>query len=526
MATEPPPLFDDSDKEEESAADPSIETAEAPNLFDVDLTKEDTPEPVSKDPLLQPLIQPPPVEEEIIKEDKPPVEPESVKPKSQPASFFDDSDSEDPPKEKPVAKQVTDDKPSDLFRADNAPSEHEKQAPAVEEEEEEEEEDEDAFDVQICVTNPEKVGEGMSAYIAYTIQTKTTIPGFKNPEASVRRRFSDFLGLHSRIVTKYAGKGIVIPPAPEKSTVGMAKIKFSKSEEGGADFIEKRRASLERYLMRTATHPKLRKDTDFINFLEDPNELPKAKETSAVSGAGFMRLVKNVGDSISKMTSKMSESDEWFEEKAGQYDAMEAHLKKLHKAIEAMTGHRKDLASTSTNLANSIATLANVEENASISKALSRLSEVEEKIHELHDKQVSKDTFVFGETVRDHINLIGAIKTAFNMRIKAFNTWTSAQNTLTKKREQETKLKVGGKPEKLTAVQLEVKEWEEKVEQGQKEFERISKTIKREVNQYEAKKATEFKNKIVIYLEAIMQLQQELIEQWEAYLPEAKAITA
>lgn len=86
-----------------------------------------------------------------------------------------------------------------------------------------------------------------------------------------------------------------------------------------------------------------------------------------------MRLVKNVGDSISKMTSKMSESDEvfykltatfslcgftqWFEEKAGQYDAMEGHLKKLHKAIEAMTGHRKDLASTSTNLANSIATL-------------------------------------------------------------------------------------------------------------------------------------------------------------------------
>ena len=49
---------------------------------------------------------------------------------------------------------------------------------------------------------------------------KTTIPGFKNPEASVRRRFSDFLGLHSRMVAKYAGKGIVIPPAPEKSTVG------------------------------------------------------------------------------------------------------------------------------------------------------------------------------------------------------------------------------------------------------------------------------------------------------------------
>lgn len=44
------------------------------------------------------------------------------------------------------------------------------------------------------------------------------------------------------------------------------------------------------------------------------------------------------------------------------------------------------------------------------------------------------------------------------MRIKAFNAWTSAQNTLTKKREQETKLKAGGKPDKLAQTQLEVKE--------------------------------------------------------------------
>lgn len=36
---------------------------------------------------------------------------------------------------------------------------------------------------------------------------------------------------------------------------------------------------------------------------------------------------------------------------------MEGHLKKLHKAIETMTGHRKELASTSTSLANSIAML-------------------------------------------------------------------------------------------------------------------------------------------------------------------------
>ena len=131
MATEPPPLLNDSD-EEEAAADPSVETAQASSLFDIDLTKEETPEPVSKDPLLQPS----PVEEESTREDKPLLEPEP-KPKRKPqsASLFDDSDSEDPPKEKPVAEKVIDEKPIDSFRASNVDDEHEKQAPAVEEEE-------------------------------------------------------------------------------------------------------------------------------------------------------------------------------------------------------------------------------------------------------------------------------------------------------------------------------------------------------------------------------------------------------
>ena len=38
--------------------------------------------------------------------------------------------------------------------------------------------------------------------------------------------------------------------------------------------------------------------------------MPKAKGTAALSGAGFMRLVKNVGEAVSKMTSKMEESDQ------------------------------------------------------------------------------------------------------------------------------------------------------------------------------------------------------------------------
>ena len=46
------------------------------------------------------------------------------------------------------------------------------------------------------------------------------MPTFKNSETSVKRRFSDFLGLHDRLNAKFLHVGRIVPPAPEKSVVG------------------------------------------------------------------------------------------------------------------------------------------------------------------------------------------------------------------------------------------------------------------------------------------------------------------
>lgn len=51
----------------------------------------------------------------------------------------------------------------------------------------------------------------------------------------------------------------------------MTKIKMSSQETNGTnggDFVERRRAALERYLKRTAQHPILVVDPDFREFLE------------------------------------------------------------------------------------------------------------------------------------------------------------------------------------------------------------------------------------------------------------------
>ena len=68
----------------------------------------------------------------------------------------------------------------------------------------------------------------MSSYMAYKVSTKTNVNYFKRSEMCVDRRFSDFLGLHDKLSEKYLQNGRIIPPAPDKSLVGMTKVKMSK----------------------------------------------------------------------------------------------------------------------------------------------------------------------------------------------------------------------------------------------------------------------------------------------------------
>ncbi|XP_037365375.1 sorting nexin-2-like [Talpa occidentalis] len=113
-------------------------------------------------------------------------------------------------------------------------------------EEIEEEANGDMFDIEIGVSDPEKVGDGMNAYMAYRVTTKTSLSMFSKSEFSVKRRFSDFLGLHSKLASKYLHVGYIVPPAPEKSIVGMTKVKVGKEDSSSTEFVEKRRAALER----------------------------------------------------------------------------------------------------------------------------------------------------------------------------------------------------------------------------------------------------------------------------------------
>ncbi|KAF1389657.1 hypothetical protein PFLUV_G00075740 [Perca fluviatilis] len=305
---------------------------------------------------------------------------------------------------------------------------------------------------------------------------------------------------------------------------GMTKVKVGKEDQSSNEFVEKRRSALERYLMRTVKLPVLLKDPDVLLFLES-SELPRAVSTQALSSAGLLRMVNKAAEAVNKMTIKMNESDAWFEEKQQHFENLDVQLRKLHASMESLVLHRKELSVNTAQFAKSAAMLGNSEDHTALSRALSQLAEVEEKIDQLHQDQANADFYLFSELLGDYVRLITAVKGVFDHRMKTWQKWQDSQMLLQKKREAEAKLQFNNKPDKLQQAKDEIKELEGKVEQGEREFEQISKTIRKEVSRFEKERVKDFKTIIIKYLESLVQTQQQLIKYWDAFLPEAKAIS-
>lgn len=388
-----------------------------------------------------------------------------------------------------------------------------------------EEEKDKVHDLTIIVSEPHKKGEGMNAYMTYKVRTKTTMSIFKRPELSVDRRFSDFLGLHEKLIAKHRHVGRIVPPAPEKSLVGMTKVKMSKTEEEAQqiDFIERRRAALERYLNRLGRHKVLVQDPDFRDFLE-LEDLPQATSTRALSGAGVMRLVRNVEGAISKITIKMTEEDAWFEEKTQQMEGLDQKLRGLHHAVEDLVRHRKELASNTASFAKSAATLGNAEEHTALSRALAQLSEAFEKVEGLHQELANSDYYNVSEVIGDYVRVIGEIKEVFQVRVKSWHNWQTAEQNLTKKKDLEARLQQQNKTDKLPNVQSEIKELESRVKTCKDEFDDLSATMKKEITKFEQNRVLDFKQIVLTFLKMMVKNEEQNIKFWEAFLPEAKAI--
>jgi hypothetical protein len=85
-------------------------------------------------------------------------------------------------------------------------------------------------DIFVTVSEPEKHGEGITAYVSFKVSTRTTRETFKESEFFVRRRYNDFLWLQEVLLDSNPFN--TAPPLPEKQSLQrMQRFKVSVRRE-------------------------------------------------------------------------------------------------------------------------------------------------------------------------------------------------------------------------------------------------------------------------------------------------------
>jgi sorting nexin-1/2 len=355
----------------------------------------------------------------------------------------------------------------------------------------------------ITVGDPHTVGNAASSHTVYSVITKTTSKAYANPTFTVTRRYRDFLWLYEQLHTN--NPGVVVPPPPEKQTVG----RFD------TNFIESRRMALERQVSKTANHPVLQHDADLKTFLESDAfnvDIKHRDRKDPLLGAGESKgLMSSIGLGGGG-GGKFIEHDDWFHDRRIYLDALENQLRALQKSTDTVMAQRKALADSCADFSTSLHNLAAVELSPSLSGPLDALGDLQSRIYELYSRQAMQDMLTLGIVIDEYIRLVGSVKKAFEQRQKAFHAWHSAETKLQDMKKQQEKLLRAGRSQqdRIAQMNADVNDAERRVHQSRLLFEDMGRLMRTELERFEREKVEDFKSGVETFLESAVEAQKEV----------------
>ncbi|KAK9469046.1 Vps5 C terminal like-domain-containing protein [Lipomyces arxii] len=362
----------------------------------------------------------------------------------------------------------------------------------------------------IAVGDPTKIGELTGAHTVYTVRTRTTSKAFRYSDFTVTRRYKDFRWVYHQLTNN--NPGIIVPAPPEKQA-------FARFDES---FVEGRRAALEKMLTKITQHPVLQRDADLKLFLESDTlnsdikirERLQAAQNEAKGGG----LMETIGGAFT-IGGKFVETDEWFVDKRAYIEALDLQLRALARALDTVIVERKELADMTSDFATALSTLGEVELSRPLASAIAGLSEIEQRIRDLHERQGLQDMLTLGDTIDEYVRLIESIKTTFQQRQKSYLSWQVAEHEYSKKQQYLARAMRNGKtaPERVGLMQEEVSEYERRLYTHRVGYDDICKTIKAEFDRFQKEKVDDFRASVETYLESAVESQKEAIEMWETY---------
>ncbi|KAG0372769.1 intercellular trafficking and secretion [Mortierella sp. AD032] len=205
--------------------------------------------------------------------------------------------------------------------------------------------------IAIKETHKEKEGS-TDSYVSYQINTKTSLEEFSSPNVTVRRRFQDFVWLHNVLGRLYPAA--VLPPLPDKH-----RIRYVRGDRFNPDFVEKRRASLERFLKKLAVHPVLQRAESLRIFLESRDwNSDLAEQNKKRQDEGRL---DTIGDALLNAFAKIKKPEERFVVMRDEVDKLEENLQGLEKLEQRILKRQEELEGDYREFGGAVAGLGNLE---------------------------------------------------------------------------------------------------------------------------------------------------------------------
>lgn len=395
--------------------------------------------------------------------------------------------------------------------------------------------------LQCRVTSPIKEAVGSrESYISYLITTRSTLQIFQKQEFSVRRRYNDFVHIHTMLTQRYGGSAV--PPLPEKHA-----STYIKGGRFDSDFTSRRCNSLDRFLKRCCLHPELKKCKDLHIFLEsgDWNSFTRsAHHTRRGTMDGNTSMIEGLTDSLMGAFTKLPKPDKRFIDIKIKAEKLARDLGQIEKLTAKITRRETDLEADFGEMSSHFAVLASIEpelqkEFHDFAKALSSASENFKKLK--HETDISYLT-----SLQDQSAYNLSLKCLLKLRDQRQADYEALAENKTKTTFERDQLKSGHtnfiqtrvdnlrglnheavRNEKIHKLDAMIQKLDKEFEEARTTSELLDREVLREVDIFERTKGIEMKESMQDFARANVKFYKSIIDDFSRVIgPEVKEAAA
>nr|XP_034356735.1 sorting nexin-32 isoform X1 [Arvicanthis niloticus] len=368
--------------------------------------------------------------------------------------------------------------------------------------------------------------------VKFTVQTKTGLPHFAQPEFSVVRQHEEFVWLHDTYVENGEYAGLIvrrgwagwevgrtwvrtegcdgplaihssfeqIPPAPPRPDFEASREKLQKLGEGSSSITREEFAKMKQeleaeylaifkktvamhevFLQRLAAHPTLRRDHNFSVFLEYSQDLSVREKNRKEVLGGFLRsIVRSADEVLITGISGLKEVDDFFEHERTFLVEYHTRIRDTCQRADRVMRSHKCLADNYIPISAALSSLGTQEVNQ-LKRSFLKLADLFERLRKLEGRVASDEDLKLSDMLRYYMRDSQAAKDLLYRRLRALADYENANKALDRARTRNREVRPAESHQQLCCQR----------------FERLSDSAKQELMDFKARRVSSFRKNLI-----------------------------